>query len=95
MPPRKTEVALLELTQAQFQALSDQKAADLLRAQTILATRRARHADIGLISGLLSYAIAVFACIYLAMHGFPKLAATALGAPILTVIKRMIDSRVN
>jgi|HubBroStandDraft_3_1064219.scaffolds.fasta_scaffold814140_2 hypothetical protein len=95
MPPRKTEVSLLELTQAQFEALSDQKATELLRAQTNISTQKARHANLGIVCGTISYAISVSACVYLAMHGFPKLAAAAIGAPILTVIKRMIDSRVD
>jgi hypothetical protein len=95
MPARKTEVALLELTQAQFEALSDQKATELLRAQTNLSAQRARHANLGILCGTISYAISVSACVYLAMHGFPKLAAAAVGTPILTVIKRMIDSRID
>ena len=59
-----------------------------------MASLQARHALAGLILGTISYVLSLGACIYLAMRGFPKLAAMALGTPVLTVIKRMIDNRI-
>jgi hypothetical protein len=93
--PNQTERAFLELTPTQFQALSDQKAVELLRVQSTFTTQKARHAALGITYGTISYIASLAACIYLAVHGFPKLAAMALGTPVLTVIKRMLDSRLS
>jgi hypothetical protein len=96
MPPRKARPSqsLLKITQAQLQALSDQKATELMRLSDSVDRREARHALSALVLGTVSYALSLGACVYLAMHGFPKLAATALGTPVLTVIKRMLDNRI-
>jgi hypothetical protein len=86
--------AFLDLTPTQFLALSDNKALALMNAQSAIKRQQATHALTGLVLGTTTYLASLGACSYLAMHGFPKLAAMALGTPVLTVIKRIIASRI-
>jgi hypothetical protein len=44
--------------------------------------------------GTITYLASLVVCFHLAKLGFPKLAAMALGTPVLTVIKRILDSRI-
>ena len=90
---KESEPAFLNLSPSQFAALSDSKADGLVQAQSAVRRQQAWHAFFGIFFGTITYLASLGACIYLAMHGFPKLAAMALGTPALTVIKRIIDSR--
>ena len=88
-----TESVFLNVSPSQFAALSDSKANGLVQAQSAIRRQQAWHAFFGIFLGTVTYLASLGACIYLAMHGFPKLAAMALGTPVLTVIKRIVDSR--
>jgi hypothetical protein len=89
----KRDEPLLDITESQFQALSDQKAVELLRVQSQIFVLKARHALWGLILGAFSYVASLGAFVYLAMEGHPKLAAAALSTSVLSVIKRILSSR--
>ncbi len=91
---KEPEHALLDLTQSQFLALSDQKAVAMVQLESQLQRQKAWHAFFGILFGTTTYLASLGACVYLALHGFPKLAAMALGAPVLTVIKRIVGSRI-
>jgi hypothetical protein len=95
MPKAKdTEQAFLGLTPTQFLALSDTKALALMHAQSAIEWQQAVHALAGLVLGTITYLASLVVCFHLAKLGFPKLAAMALGTPVLTVIKRILDSRI-
>jgi hypothetical protein len=89
-----TESAFLNVSPSQFIALSDSKANGPVQAQSAIRRQQAWHAFFGIFFGTVTYLASLAASIYLATHGFPKLAAMALGTPVLTVIKRIIDSRI-
>jgi hypothetical protein len=93
MLPRK-DISLLEISHRQFLALSDVKAVEVLRGASIDKLERKRHAFWGLLCGTVSYLASLGACIYLGMQGHTRLAALALSTSVLTIIKRMLDSRV-
>jgi hypothetical protein len=90
---KEPETSILDVTGAQFQALSDAKAVELLRVQSITVRLKARHALAGQFVALATYVGSLGAFVYLVMNGHPKLAPLALGAPVLTVVKRMLDNR--
>ena len=87
------ETSILDITEEQFEALSSVKAVELLRAQMLTVRLKARHALVGQYVALVTYVASLGAFVYLVMNGHPKLAPLALGAPVLTVIKRMLDNR--
>ena len=96
MPPKKApelEQSLVDLTHNQFVELSDAKAVELLRLQIEDKRLRARHALLGITFGTVCHLASIGAFVYLVMNGHPKMAAVALGAPVLTIIKRMLDNR--
>jgi hypothetical protein len=74
--------------------MSDSRAIALLNAESTMSRQKAWHAFFGLFFGTTTYLASLGACIYLAMHGFPKPGAMALGTPVLTVIKRIAGSRI-
>jgi hypothetical protein len=91
---KEFQSSFLDMTASEFASLSDSKAQALLKVEGDARLRQALHAYFGIFLGTVTYLASLGACIYLAMHGFPKLAAIALGTPVLTVIKRIIDSRI-
>lgn len=95
MPKQQVqELALLDFTKEEFQQLSDSKSVQLLKTATEIQKGKTAHATLGLICGTICYLTSVAACIFLALHGYLKLAGLVLGTPVLTVIKRMLDNRV-
>jgi hypothetical protein len=96
MPRRKVpelEQSLVDLTHNQFLELSDAKAVELLRIQIEDKRLRARHALLGITFGTVCHLASLGIFAYLVMNNHPKMATVALGAPVLTIIKRMLDNR--
>jgi predicted membrane protein len=85
----------LELTPAEFQALSDAKATALIQLADRLDRRRALYAMTGIVSGTLIIALCIWVFRDLVLHGCYKSAYAVLGTGVLGIIGRLIAARLQ
>jgi putative Mn2+ efflux pump MntP len=85
--------SLIELSPEQYLALSDAKAVALTELANERHKREARYAVLGMMCGTLSLLACIGAFVYLAMNGHKTEAYVVLGAAVLAMIGRIIQSR--
>jgi hypothetical protein len=91
---KEQELSFLDLTKFEFFALGDAKAIELLKAATLDRQQKARYRFWGLTCATICYLASLAGCIYLAVHGFEKLAAVVLGPSVLMIVKKMLDGKI-